>query len=233
MPPGQCLHAKEHRCQFQRISASDNATYKLTVDTAFTAAPESGDTYGYADSTYPIYTMLDLLNDALLDLGLLEMPPDITTITIASEKTEYTGSVDWKRSRPYKIEKATTSDTNDYRPVDINDWEFLTAAAGTTPTIVFKKQYDTSYPVVRVYYKDLHPVVTTYSSKIREEFHPSLVTAAFVVQALEWYRSANEVSDPVFLDKINKAEQGLAEARLRYKIPEAKHDRTKMPDLVF
>ncbi|MBU2249956.1 MAG: hypothetical protein KKD77_24635 [Gammaproteobacteria bacterium] len=218
--------------EFNRISASDNATYKLTVDTAFTAAPGSGDVYGYANSSYPLQTTINLLNDALRSLGMIDLT-DTTTITIASEKSEYSGSVSWKRTKPFRIEIATDTDTNDYKWKDIYDWDYIPAVAGTAPTIIFKKQYSTSYPTVKVWYRDLHPEVTTYSSKIREELHPELVTAAFVVKAMGWYMKANEANDDIYLQNYNEALQNLEHMRMMWPLPRWNKAHVKTPDLVF
>lgn len=218
--------------EFNRISLYDNATYKFTVDTAFTAAPESGDTYAFCDSTYPLHIMIELANDALQNLGLLDLV-DTSTITIASEKTEYAGAAAWKRSKPIRIEVARDTDTNDYRWLDINDWDYVPAAAGSTPLIIFKQQYTTAYPTVKVWYRDLHPEITTYSAKIREEIHPALATAALTVEALTWYDRANSGQDEALRQTLNAAVNELERAKVAHPIPKWKKAQVKTMDLVF
>ena len=204
--------------EFNRISAYDNATTTFTVDTAFTSAPASGDTYMFVDSTFPLRLMIELANSGLRSLGMLELT-DITTITAAAEQTEYTGAVAWKRSRPFRVEKARDTDTNDYNWKDIMDWDFETDAAGSTPTIIFKEQFDTSATTVKVWYRDLHPLLTAYNSKVREEVHPEVAVAATVAKAVEWYVGANSGQDDFWNQRLSDARRELERAKMEHKQP--------------
>ena len=219
--------------EFNRISAYDNATYTFTVDTAFTAAPGAGDVYAFIDSEFNKTALIEFANDGLRSLDMLDLT-DITTISIASEQKEYAGAVDWKRSKPWKIERATSTDTNAYGWKEISDWDYNSSAAGSTPLILFKQQYNTSYPTVKIHYKDLHPAVTTYSSKIREEVHPEIATWATVVKALEWYSAANSGQDDYVAQRLNDARTELDRAKVRHPIPRSEEGvQAKTIELVF
>lgn len=180
--------------EFQRISAYDNSLTKFTVDTAFTAAPGAGDVYMFVDDTYPYLSMIEFANDGLQALDMLDLT-DITTVSIAENQKEYAGAVEWKRSKPSKVERATSTDTNAYGWKEITDWDWNSDIAGSTPLIIFKQQYSPNYPTVKIHYRDLHPIVTDFDDKIREEVHPELAVTSTIVKALEWYDRSNSGTD--------------------------------------
>lgn len=219
--------------EYRRISAYSNSTYTFTVDTAFSVTPAVGDTYMYVDDTYPLLSMIEFVNDGLRSLDMLDLT-DLTTITMAEEKTEYAGAVAWKRSIPWKIERATTSDTNDYRWKEVTDWDYNSAAAGSTPLILFKQQYGVTYTTVKIHYKDLHPILDTFSDKLREEVHPELAKWATVVKALEWRFASGEADDDTFIQQMNNAQAKLAQAMVRFPVVSSEENVTaKTIELVF
>ena len=99
--------------EFNRISAYVDSTGTFTVDTAYTAAPASGDTYAWANQQYPIYEMIQAMNDGLRLLGDVPLV-DTTTLDTAAAQTEYAAAVAWKRRRPYRIDiQGRTGDADD------------------------------------------------------------------------------------------------------------------------
>ena len=211
--------------EFNRISLFNNATFTFTVDTAFTAAPASGDTYGFIDDTFPLLQLIEFVNTGLRSLDMLDLT-DITTITIAAEKKEYAGAVAWKRSKPWLIERATSTDTNAYGWKEINDWDYDTSAAGSTPLILFKQQYNTTNSTVKVHYRDLHPTIRTFSDKIREEVHPELAVAATVAKAVEWYVGTQSRQDPIGNQWLEDVRNEYDRALVRHKVV---HSRKGLP----
>ena len=206
--------------EFNRISLYDNSTSTFTVDTAFTAVVGAGDTYIYIDDTYPGLMLIDFANDGLRSLDMLDLT-DIATITIADDKLEYAGAVAWKRAKPWKIERATSADTNAYGWVEITDWNYDSSAAGSAPLILFKQQYTSGYPTIKVHYKDLHPEVTLYSDKIREEVHPDLAVSAMAVKALEWYVTSNSGQDDFSNQRLADARNELDRMRVLHPVTKA------------
>jgi hypothetical protein len=194
--------------EFNRISLFNNSTYTFTVDTAFTAAPAAGDVYGFTDDTFPLLQLIEFVNTGLRSLDMLDLT-DITTITITADQKEYAGAVAWKRSKPWLIERATSTDTNAYGWKEVSDWDYNSAAAGSTPLILFKQQYDTANSTIKVHYKDLHPTIRVFSDKIREEVHPDLAVAATVAKAVEWYVGTQARQDPIM-------NQWLSDVRVEY-----------------
>lgn len=211
--------------EFRRISGYVNSTTTFTVGTAFSVAPASGDQYMFFDTTYPYLQMIDFINDGLRSLDLLDLT-DITTITIAGEKTEYAGAVAWKRSKPWKIERATDTDTNDYGWVVIPDWEYESAAAASTPLIIFKRQYSTTYTTIKVHYRDLHPIVDAYDDEIREEVHPELCVKAAVLKGLEWAVQTNQGEQESLNQLLFDARNEYDRALVRHPVTRSKPTKT-------
>lgn len=210
--------------EFKRISSYNNSAVTFTTDT-FSAAVGAGDTYMFVDNTYPYLDMIELANDGLISLDMLDLT-DITTITMAASQKEYAGAVAWKRSKPWKIERATSSDTNANDWIEITDWDYSSAAAGSTPLIIFKQQYPYDTSVVKIHYKDLHPRVSLYSDKIREEVHPELATAAVIVKALEWYDRQNSGQDEAIRQTLSDARNELDRKRIMFPVTHSEENIT-------
>lgn len=203
--------------EYERISAYVNNTTTFTVDSAFSAALASGDVYMYVDNTYPLQQMIQLANEGLRSLDMLDLT-DITTITMADEQKEYAGAVAWKRSKPLKIYRATDDDTNSYDWEEITDWDYDSADAGSTPLIIFKQQYPTTYTTVKIKYRDLHPKVFDYDDTIREEVHPEVAKWATVVKALRWRFGSEGGGDETVIEQINEAKDALQRALNRHEV---------------
>lgn len=170
--------------EFQRISGWVASTGTHTVDTNFTAAVASGDTYGVAGSAYPIYRMIQHLNDALSVLGDVPLV-DTTTLDTAASTTEYAAAVAWKRRPPFQIDiQGRTGAASDNQWDTVHTWEFVPAAAGTAGKIIFK-EYPISSRDIRVWYMGVHGYVSAWNDQINETLHPDLVHKALMCEVLQ------------------------------------------------
>ena len=198
--------------EFKRCSGYTDSTGTFTVESVFTVSPASGDTFGFVSEYYPLFTMLELANSALYALGDIPLV-DTTTLTTAAAQTEYAAAVAWKRRPPYRVDiQSITNDSNNNRWVTLHGWEYVPATAGSTGLIVFNDQPPTSRKL-RIWYKDVHPTLTAYNSTLYEGWPPLLAHWAVVAKALEWQNARSGGSEAFLLDKLNKSEQKLAEAR--------------------
>lgn len=193
--------------EMQRISAYTNSSGTFTVDTAFTISPAAGDRYGYTSPQYPLQQMIDAVNDALGDMGDMDLV-DTATLTTAAVTTEYAAAVAWKRARPYRVDlqgrlNATTTDNQWQEKVNF-DW--VPAAGGSTGLIIFK-EYPFSGRSVRVWYRDQHPQVNVFSDVINERIPPNLIVQAFTVEALDWQNKRTQGSNPATIQQLNAAKQ--------------------------
>lgn len=199
--------------QFQRISAYTNSSGTFTVDTAFTTAVASGDLYGIVSSYYPLQQVMIGVNEALGELGDVDLV-DTTTLDTIAETTEYAAAVAWKRKRPYRIDIQTlTGVTGDNAWREVNDWDWVPATAGSTGKIIFPK-YQYASRDIRVWYRDAHPLVNAYSDVISETIDPELFKKAALVKALEWQNSRTQGADQFLMQKLNASKQELENRRI-------------------
>ena len=213
--------------EFNRISAYVDSTGTFTVDTAYTAAPASGDTYAWANQQYPIYEMIQAMNDGLRLLGDVPLV-DTTTLDTAAAQTEYAAAVAWKRRRPYRIDiQGRTGDANDNQWLEVSHgaggWYWVPAAAGSTGLIVFDFQPPTSLDM-RIWYADRHPVVNAYGDVINERIEPELAVLAGKMKALEWQVARTRGADQFVVQMLNDTKLEFDRRRLEEPIekPRAK-----------
>jgi hypothetical protein len=194
--------------QFARCSTYVNTSGTFTVDTALTAAVASGDTFGFVSSYYPLYQMIQAVNDGLRNLG--DMPlVDTTTLDTIAGDTEYAAAVAWKRARPYRIDiQGRTGDSADNQWEETTDWEWVPAAAGSAGRIIFG-HYPLGSRDIRVWYHDRHGVVNAYSDVINERLDPQLAVLAATQEALNWQNSRVQGADPFLLQLSNKCANEL------------------------
>src|ERR1043165_2049086 len=113
--------------EFNRISDFVASTETITVPDAFTAAVASGDTYMYVSPDFPLYDMLEVVNDALVSLGNIVAVD--TSLTTANNQTEYTLPVALKGNRLLNVEmQGITTDSNDNRYYPIPNWQLVPSA---------------------------------------------------------------------------------------------------------
>ncbi len=203
--------------EFQRISANDDSTGTFTLDTAFSAAPAAGDTYGIASEYYPLRTMIEIINAGLRALGDIPLV-DSATLTTAAGQTEYPASLTWKRRPPTRIDiQDQTGDSDDNHWLRLFDWEFVPASPGQTGLIVFGSE-PTAGRALRIWYQDSHPRLNDFDDPLSEVIAPDLAVAAGVERALRWQNSRLGGGDPFLLQRWNDAKEELRQARAEYPI---------------
>jgi len=201
--------------QMQRINAYNSATYTHTVDTAFTAAPASGDVVAIANADIPLREMYREINNALVKIG--EIPLVDSTLTSASNQTEYALPVALKREDLVRVEyQGYTGDANDNQWVPISNWDVIPAAPGSTGLLILPQIV--SGRTIRIVYMGVHPTITTYSSVISEYIHPSVIIPAVTKECLRWYNATTGGKSNYWLQKENEASQDLEIALRKHPI---------------
>lgn len=201
--------------EFSRISDYDDAG-TITTST-LTAAVASGDTYMYISPDFPLFDMIEIVNDALVYLG--RIPKVYSSITTAANQTEYALPVSLKGVDLHDIElQGNTLDANDsrYLPIPRSDWKITPADPGSTGLLTIP-QY-VSGRVLRIGYPGVHPRVSTYADYISEYIHPELATACVTAHALQWYNSQRSGADDYWKQREDRAWNQLDIAKLAYPI---------------
>ena len=197
-------------------SYTDSTGTFTSPASSWTAAPAAGDLYAFTNDFYPYYDMIRAVNRALKSLG--EIPQvDTTTLDTASAQTEYAYDTDWKRSPPFRVDyQGKTTDANDNQWLEVAEWEYIPAAAGSDGLLVIP-QLPASRGI-RVWYNGVHPILNTYEDAVYEGFPDQLVLAACVEKALVWQNSRMMGGDDFLLQRLNDARQDLAIARVSYQM---------------
>jgi hypothetical protein len=188
--------------EFNRISAYSNATTTLTVDTAFTAAVASGDTVGYTGPDFPLAMMIELLNDTLKQFGTIPYI-DTTSLTIASDQTEYSLPTAYRDVKPWRIDiQSRTNDADDNQWVTLRDWEFIPAASTSSASTLYVPYGPVGHKL-RLWYQTYHPTVTAYNDVISDSIDVELVILGLAVAAQEWYVTIQSGGDDYAIQKLN------------------------------
>ena len=195
-------------------SYADSTGTFTSPASSYTVAPSTGDVYGFTNDFYPYFDMIQVVNRALKSLG--EVPlTDTTTLDTAASQTEYACAVDWKRSRPLRIDVQTkTTDANDNQWQKLWNWDYIPAAAGSTSLIILPQL--PAGKGLRIWYLGVHGTLSAYNDDVNEHLPDQLVLAACVEKALVWQNSRMQGGDDFLLQRLNDARQELAIAKATY-----------------
>lgn len=177
-----------------RITGYVASTTTITVSPALTTAIAAGDRILIAPPDFPLYDVIEQVNDALRGLG--DIPVPNTSITTAANQTEYTLPLALKGQQLLNVEvQGITSDADDNRWVPVPNWRVVDAAGGTTGLLILP-QLASGY-TVKVWYLGKHPRVDAFDDYINEYLHPELVHAAAMARVLQWRNDSDRLRGAV------------------------------------
>jgi hypothetical protein len=182
----------------------------LTISTV-SAAVAAGDRYAVAKKRYPLSDLIGAVNEALSDLGPIEIT-DTTTVDLIAATKEYSlPDVPNCELKEVWIQGQTglTGD-NAYFPV--YDWYVLKSATGTANKVVFKD----SYPIdrsVRLVYTGLHSTLSTYNSEIDDSINHRLIYNQAAINLLERRILKIGDDDGTMTNLLNDLKMRLQEAK--------------------
>lgn len=201
--------------KFNRVSDYVSSTYTITVPDTLTTAVASGDKYMYISPDFPLYDMIEIVNDSLTYLG--NIPRTDTSITTAAAQTEYTLPLAVKGNELLDVElQGQTTDANDNQWTKIPNWQIVPAVPGTTGLLLLP-QLTAGYNI-RLTYLGLHPRVNDYDDYISEFIHPELAVACVTAHAVEWYNTQRNGADRYWLQREDRAWNQLDIARSNYPV---------------
>ena len=177
--------------QYSVITDFTTSNDTMALKTTLTAAVASGDRYAacrVAEGGVDwLNQMISKINSALLDIGPVPQT-DITTITAATDQTEYTMSVAMGRDLR-EVWVANDTDTNDYQWTKIHNWRVQQhSTAGTADTLILPYQPSTSY-AIKVIYLALHPALAIYTDKLSDHVPMERVVYPAVRELYRWRKA--------------------------------------------
>ena len=200
--------------QFSRISQSVANPWRLTVSPALTAAFGAGDSYAYVGPEYPLYDLIRLANSALLKLGKLDKV-DVTTLDSVSNVSRYAASAAWKfPNGPYRVDVASNSDPDDPQWIDEVDTDWEPDEAGEGGYILFRNYPSQAARDIRVWYRESHPVVSSFDDAIDGRLDSELAIQALLSAGLDWNNTRIRGGDKFLLKRSSKAETDLANVKM-------------------
>lgn len=204
--------------EFSRISDYVASTCTVSISPSVTAAIASGDRVLIAPPDFPLYDIIEVVNDALRNLG--EIPLINTSLTTAANQTEYTIPIALKGDNLLNVEiQGTTSDANDNRYYELSEWSVVVGASGTAETLVIP-QLASGY-TIRLTYLGKHPRVDAFDDPINEYLDPELVHAAVMAHVLQWRNDsalASGGADEALLRLESKAWSQYDRAKVEHRI---------------
>jgi hypothetical protein len=176
--------------EFTRITDYDSTTTAMTLSPALSASLTTDDKAMYIGADFPLYDVIEVVNDALKYLG--EVPVPDTSLTTADDQTEYTLPAPIKGKEILNVEVQTNtgdSDNNQFFPVE--NWQIVPASPGGDAKLVLP-QLASGY-ALRITYRGIHPRVTAFDDYISEYLHPDLVHATAFAHVIQWKNDQNAV----------------------------------------
>ena len=196
--------------EFSRITDYVASTTTLTLSPSLTVAVASGDRVLIAPSEFPLYDMIEVVNDALKNLGDI---PLVNTSLTTDSTAEYDLPLPIKGTQLMNVEL----DVDGY--VEVPNWKIVPSTPGTVGTLVLP-QYSSGY-TIRLTYMGKHPRIDTYADYVSEYLHPELVHAAVFAHALQWRNDNDAIAGGADQSKLaleQKAWNQYDRARLTHPI---------------
>jgi hypothetical protein len=203
------------QAEIREITGFTPSSGTITVGTAFSIAPATGDRYALASNEYPLNDVIRIVNQSLRRMG--DVPLIDTSISTATGTREYTlpSGVDASKIRRVWV-PSLTDDADDNGLRQNLDWYPM---LGATYDLVFRSYPDAS-KTLHIQYMGRHPNMWALSDTLKTTVHPNLIVAEAVYRAFKWKRrSTNNVSDAM-IDDLRDAASELEIARRLYRIPD-------------
>lgn len=184
----------EYRVVTDFVASTDTAT----LESALSAAIGAGDKYAIARTRYPLQILIQKVNEALVGVKIEKV--DTSTITIATEQTEYSLPSDVLELKEVWI--STGDDTDDNGWQRIYDFHVLKSATGTANKIAFDRQFSTDTSI-RLVYTAYHTTLISASDKLDDSIHINRVVYNAAVGALLWRKAKVGESDSTINELLN------------------------------
>jgi hypothetical protein len=160
-----------------RISANVAGTWTITIGTV-TDAVAAGDRYAlsrrFAGSTPWLDVITQHVNSALSEIGAIPVA-DVTTITTATNQTEYSIPIDANQEGIRELWIQTRlSDANDNQWVRLYNWEVQPNARGTADLLILGLQPASGY-VIKIVYLTSHPQLFLATDQLNEHVPENLI----------------------------------------------------------
>lgn len=182
------------------ISDFANTGGVVTIRTALTTAPAAGDRYAVGKVRYPMWLLIQKINEAVEGIG--EYPVvDKATITTAGSQTEYDLPGAANRNL-LNVFIQTSTDTNAYGWHKIFGWTVERTAIGTADLLMLPYQPPTG-KLLLLEYGDVHPQLRASSDELSETVHIQRVVTLASIKCLLHRKQKIGSNDPTLNEQLN------------------------------
>jgi hypothetical protein len=198
------------------ISAYAQSTTIIT-HSALSAATATDDEFIiYKQNNFSLLELIAAINRALKRIGLYTFT-DTTSITIATNQTEY--SLPSGIQELLSVEIQQNDDSNDNRWRFIYGWRIIPAAvAMTSEPLLYIPQQTTGWDI-KLTYNGYHPTLVTYDDVVQKWIPEELLIAGSKVALLESYISSKSgAAKPYWGQMYAEALRQYNEARVMFPI---------------
>jgi len=195
------------------------STGTITLRSDLPAATGLGDKYAVASKRIPHHVLVQGINNALFDLGKVPYT-DTTSLTSASNQTEYTLPLAAKEDLREVWQQVITTDANDNRWMSLPNWYIQQANTGTQAVLVIPYQPLAPSYDFKLVYMGAHPEMTEYDDELSEFVPLERVLYPAVISCLRYYKNRVRGRDATLIDeRIAAYEQKMEMAKIRHPIP--------------
>lgn len=212
--------------EMQIISDYVAATKTVKLQTALTTAVAAGDVYGIAPRRFPLYLLVQKINNALYLNG--SIPVENTSLTTVSSQLVYTlpELIAAQDLRQVLVATSTVTDAEYYR-LAVN-WELSHGVTGTIGELRFQKPYDAGYKIL-LKYVSAHAELRVASDKLNAVIHPDRVVYEVCAEALRWYKDKTRLKH--LEGSIETMERKAQLAKDRHPLPPLPSRQSKVTSL--
>lgn len=188
------------QAEVHTISDFDAASFTVTT-AAFSAAVESGDMFAVSTGgRYPLRQIVQQINRVLRTMAAV-LTVDTSTITIATDQTEYNLPAAEMDLRRVYIQ-GNTDDSDDNQWVLIHNWEVQKTATGTVDKLVVPSNLPDGY-ALKLEYLAPHARLHSGTDKIDERVNYPLLIERSIVGCLKWRLQQFQDKDPSLREQLN------------------------------
>lgn len=161
------------------ITGYDQTAQTFTFSPTATDLIAAGDTFGWASALFPLYDTIEIINQALRDLG--DIPTIDLTVTGVAGTAEYTLPATIV-SKPLFVEELIDSKSGYH---ELANYDVVPGAIGS--------QWKLKIPIancskgLRIWYLAPHAALTAYDSEISPYIPQSLIDSASIAWAIQWF----------------------------------------------
>jgi hypothetical protein len=194
--------------EYSEISDFANSSSTVSVLHNFTEAVAAGDRYFLIEGYVPLAIIIQKINVALQNLGVVPWT-DTTSLTTAADQTEYSLPIAAKQDlRQVWIQANKDTNANYWIELTGNKWYVEEEDPGNAATLVLNAQYDSGY-ALKLVYVTAHPSLYVYTDPLSEHVPVERVVYPAALECLRYRKQKSGGSR--FDDDIARLELAVAQ----------------------